>query len=252
MQASGLPPAPVAPDTPNKKEVAALKEQLDKLLNDLEAKSHELQATSQAHADLKGVLKQAAEGHCLTESTLNTQIAALRSELELKTHELQAEFQARAEVELTLRTAAQGRCEAEGQTAAALQQDLESSRRRMQALETYLADQQQMLAGTQQELAGKQRELAGLRQDLAGMQQNLAGIQQDLEGRQQEVQAARQAYAELEEVLARASEEQIVSQDKLVAQMTSLQDEVKVIRTGQLSGLVARCNGHTNWRRQHV
>ena len=224
MQASGLPPAPVAPDAPNKKEVAALKEQLDKLLDNLEAKSHELQATSQAHADLKGVLKQAAEGHCLTESTLNTQIAALRCELELKTHELQAEFQARAEVELALRTAAQGSCEAEGQTAAALQQDLESSRRRLQALETDLADQQQMLAGTQQELAGKQRELAGLQQDLAGMQQKL-------EGRQQEVQAAGQAYAELEEVLARASEEQIVSEDKLVAQMTSLQDEVKVIRT---------------------
>ena len=226
-----MPPAPVAPDTPNKKEVAALKEQLDKLLNDLEAKSHELQATSQAHADLKGVLKQAAEGHCLTESTLNAQIAGLHSELELKTHELQAESQARAEVELARKAAAQGSCEAEGQTAAALQQDLESSSRRVQMLETELADQQQVLAGTQQDLAGKKQESAGLRQDLAGLQQKLTGVQQDLEGKQQEVQAAGQAYAELEEILARASEEQIVSEDKLVAQMTSLQDEVKVNTT---------------------
>ena len=225
-----MPPAPVAPDTPNKKEVATLKEQLDKLLNDLEAKSHELQATSQAHADLKGVLKQAAEGHCLTESTLNAQIAALHSELELKTHELQAESQARADVELALKAAAQGIHEAERQTATALQQDLEPSGRRVQALETELVDQPQMLAGTQQELAGKQQDLSGLRQDLAGMQQILAGVQQDLEGKQQEVQAAGQAYAELEETLARASEEQIVSEDKLVAQMTSLQDEVKVTR----------------------
>ncbi len=230
IQASGLPPAPVTPDTPSKKEVAALREQLDKLLNDLEVKSHELQATSQAHADLKGVLKQAAEGHCSTESTLNAQIAALRSELKFKTHELQAESQARAEVELALKAAAQGGCEIEGQTVTALQQDLESSSRRAQALETELADQQQMLAG-QQELAGKQQELAGLRQELAGMQQKLAGVQQVLEGKQQEVQAAGQAYAELEEVLARASEEQIVSEDKLVVQMTSLQDEVKVNRT---------------------
>ena len=230
IQASGLPPAPVTPDTPSKKEVAALREQLDKLLNDLEVKSHELQATSQAHADLKGVLKQAAEGHCSTESTLNAQIAALRSELKLKTHELQTESQARAEVELALKAAAQGGCEIEGQTVTALQQDLESSSRRVQALETELADQQQMLAG-QQELAGKQQELAGLRQELAGMQQKLAGVQQVLEGKQQEVQAAGQAYAELEEVLARASEEQIVSEDKLVVQMTSLQDEVKVNRT---------------------
>lgn len=230
IQASGLPPAPVTPDTPSKKEVAALREQLDKLLNDLEVKSHELQATSQAHADLKGVLKQAAEGHCSTESTLNAQIAALRSELKFKTHELQAESQARAEVELALKAAAQGGCEIEGQTVTALQQDLESSSRRVQALETELADQQQMLAG-QQELAGKQQELAGLRQELAGMQQKLAGVQQVLEGKQQEVQAAGQAYAELEEVLARASEEQIVSEDKLVVQMTSLQDEVKVNRT---------------------
>lgn len=230
IQASGLPPAPVTPDTPSKKEVAALREQLDKLLNDLEVKSHELQATSQAHADLKGVLKQAAEGHCSTESTLNAQIAALRSELKFKTHELQAESQARAEVELALKAAAQGGCEIEGQTITALQQDLESSSRRAQALETELADQQQMLAG-QQELAGKQQELAGLRQELAGMQQKLAGVQQVLEGKQQEVQAAGQAYAELEEVLARASEEQIVSEDKLVVQMTSLQDEVKVNRT---------------------
>ncbi|DBA78046.1 TPA: hypothetical protein ACH3X2_008022 [Trebouxia sp. C0005] len=229
-QASGLPPAPVTPDTPTKKEVAALKEQLDKLLNDLEAKSHELQATSQAHADLKGVLKQAAEGHCLTESTLNAEIAALRSELELKTCELQAESQARAEVELALKAAAQGSCEAEGQSAAALQQDLESSGRRVQALETELADQQQVLAGAQQELAGKQQEVARLRQDLAGMQQTLAGVQQDLEEKQQEVQAAGQAYAELEEVLARASEEQVASEDRLVAQMTSLQDEVKELR----------------------
>jgi len=231
IQASGLPPAPVTPDTPSKKEVAALREQLDKLLNDLEVKSHELQATSQAHADLKGVLKQAAEGHCSTESTLNAQIAALRSELKFKTHELQAESQARAEVELALKAAAQGGCEIEGQTVTALQQDLESSSRRAQALETELADQQQMLAGTQQELAGKQQELAGLQQELAGMQQKLAGVQQVLEGKQQEVQAAGQAYAELEEVLARASEEQIVSEDKLVVQMTSLQDEVKVNRT---------------------
>ena len=230
IQASGLPPAPVTPDTPSKKEVAALREQLDKLLNDLEVKSHELQATSQAHADLKGVLKQAAEGHCSTESTLNAQIAALRSELKFKTHELQAESQARAEVELALKAAAQGGCEIEGQTVTALQQDLESSSRRAQALETELADQQQMLAG-QQELAGKQQELAGLRQELAGMQQKLAGVQQVLEGKQQEVQAAGQAYAELEEVLARASEEQIVSEDKLVVQMTSLQDEVMVNRT---------------------
>ena len=230
IQASGLPPAPVTPDTPSKKEVAALREQLDKLLNDLEVKSHELQATSQAHADLKGVLKQAAEGHCSTESTLNAQIAALRSELKLKTHELQTESQARAEVELALKAAAQGGCEIEGQTITALQQDLESSSRRVQALETELADQQQMLAG-QQELAGKQQELAGLRQELAGMQQKLAGVQQVLEGKQQEVQAAGQAYAELEEVLARASEEQNVSEDKLVVQMTSLQDEVMVNRT---------------------
>jgi len=230
IQASGLPPAPVTPDTPSKKEVAALREQLDKLLNDLEVKSHELQATSQAHADLKGVLKQAAEGHCSTESTLNAQIAALRSELKFKTHELQAESQARAEVELALKAAAQGGCEIEGQTVTALQQDLESSSRRAQALETELADQQQMLAG-QQELAGKQQELAGLRQELAGMQQKLAGVQQVLEGKQQEVQAAGQAYAELEEVLARASEEQNVSEDKLVVQMTSLQDEVMVNRT---------------------
>ncbi|KAL0021823.1 hypothetical protein WJX77_004862 [Trebouxia sp. C0004] len=229
-QASGLSPAPVTPDTPNKKEVAALKEQLDKLLNDLEAKSHELQATSQARADLQGVLKQAAEGHCLTESTLNAQIAALRSELKLKTHELQAESQARAEVELALKAAAQGNRETKGQTITALQQDLEFSSRRVQALETVLADQQQMLVGTQQELAGKQQELAGLQQDLAGLQQKLAGVQQDLEGKQQEVQAAGQAYAELEEVLTRASEEQIVCEDKLVAQINGLQDEVKELR----------------------
>ena len=97
-----------------------------------------------------------------------------------------------------LELAAEGRASSQGQFGTALAQ---------QQLESQLADQQQALAGMQQELAGKQVE------------------REQLEGK---LQAAAQAYAELEEVLARASEEQCASEDRLTRQITALQHEVKV------------------------
>ena len=214
LQAAGLQPPPGSPDSLQKKEVAALKEQLDKLLTDLEGKSHELQATSQAHADLKGVLKQASKSHCSTESKLNAQINTLNQDLELKTRELQAASRACSELESALRGSAASTCSPEGQLTAALQEALEGSSRQVQALEAELANQGQVLAGKQLELAGKQ--------------QRLEGMQGELEGKHAELQAAGEAYAELEDVLARASEEQGASEDKLMGQMTALQHEVKV------------------------
>lgn len=223
LQASGLQPPPVSPDSLQRKEVSALKEQLDKLLGDLEAKSHELSTTSTAHADLKRLLQQASESHCTAEHNLSAQVAALQSDLELKTQELQAEAHARAEAELMAvqsSSSMQGQGMAEGQLVAALRRDLDASSSQLQAVQAELGANQKVLAG-------RQHEVELLRQELAGKAQ-------DLEGKQQELQAAARSYAELEEVVSRASEEQSVSEDKLIMQLTALQDEVKVMHTNLL------------------
>ena len=187
-----------------------MKEQLDKLLNDLASRLLELQATSTAHGDMKRLLQQAAESHCAAEGRLTAQIATLRSELELRTQELLAQTLARAEAEALLQGASfmQGQGIADGQLAAALRRDLDASNLQLQAAQTEFGASQQILAG-------KQREVEGLQHDLAS--------------KQQELQAAAQSYAELEEAVSRASEEQSSSEDKLTAQLTALQDEVKVI-----------------------
>ena len=218
VQAAGLQPAPVASDAMQKKEVAALKEQLSKLLSDLEARSCELHSASRAHADLKEVLQQSAEAQSAAELSLNAQIAGLRSELELKARELLAESQNRAELESALKVASERESAAQEQPGTALQLEGEASRGGVQALEA--------------ELAGKSQDLAAAQHDLAQKQQELAGVWRQLEGKQSELEAASQAYVELEEVLARASEEQSASEDKLIARMTALQDEVKVSSKG--------------------
>ena len=232
VQSAGLQPPPGSSDSlHSRQEVAALKEQLDKLLVDLESRSHELRATSRAHADMKMLLQQASEGHCAAEGRLQAEISTLRSELELKTqeletrepktHELPNEDCAQAEADLVADAApsVQGQGPAEGQLTAALRSDLDASSLRLQAVQAELGANQQALAGKQQEV-----EL---------LQQALAGKQRELEGRQQELQATAQSYAELEDLLSRASEEQSMSEGKLTTQLTILQDEVKVLFSNQ-------------------
>lgn len=223
LQASGLQPPPGSPDSFHKKEVSALKEQLDKLLGDLEAKSHELRTTCTAHADMKHLLQQASESHCTAERQLSAQFAALSSDLELKTQELRAETQAHAD-------GLQRQGIADGQLAAALRRDLDAS---ISTLQTVQAE----LGANQQVLAGKQQEVELLRQELAAKAR-------ELEEKQQELQAAAHSYAELEGVVSCASEEQSVSEDKLMVQLTALQHEVKVMHLGA-SCLVLSFAAHT-------
>ena len=187
-----------------------MKQQLDELLQDVEAKSDELRTASSAHAEMQRLLQQASESHCSAERKLSAQVAALRADLELKTQELRAEALARAEAEslASQRSASvQGQGSADAQLAAALHRELESSNASLQAVQAELGANQQLLAGRQQEV-----EL--LRQELAG--------------KQQEVQAAARSYAELEAGASRASQEQSMGEDKLMAQLTAAQDEVKV------------------------
>lgn len=194
----------------HKKEVAALKQQLDKLLEDLGAKSEELRTASSAQGDMKRLLQQVSESHCSAERELSAQVAALRADLELKTQELRAEAHARAEAEsmaLQKSASVQGQGNADGQLAAALRQESDTSVANLQAVQAELGANQQLLAGRQQEVEM-------LRQELAG--------------KQQEVQAAAHSYAELEELVSRASEEQSMAEDKLMVQLTAAQDEVKV------------------------
>lgn len=174
---------------------------------------------------MKHLLQQASESHCTAERQLSAQIAALSSKLELTTQELQAEGQARAEAELAVLSSGQGI--ADGQLAAALRRDLDASKANLRAVQAELGANQQVLAGKQQEV-----EL---------LQQELAGQERELEGKQQEVQAAAHSYAELEEVVSRASEEQSLSEDKLMVHLTALQHEVKVIHLGA-SCLVLFCS----------
>ena len=229
LQAAGLQPPPVSPDSLHKKEVSALKQQLDTLLGDLEAKSHELRTASTAHADMKHLLQQASESHCTAERQLSAQVAALTSDLELRTQELRAEAQARAKVDLALQSFAsvQGQGIADGQLAAALRGDLDASSSNLQTVQAELGANQQVLAGKQQEV-----EL---------LQQEVAAKARELEGKQQELQAAAHSYAELEDVVSRASEEQSMSEDMLMAQLTALQHEVKVMHLGA-SCLVLFCS----------
>ncbi|KAL3153196.1 hypothetical protein ABBQ38_011947 [Trebouxia sp. C0009 RCD-2024] len=196
----------------HKKEVAALKQQLDKLLEDLGAKSEELRTASSAQGDMKRLLQQVSESHCSAERELSAQVAALRADLELKTQELRAEAHARAEAEsmaLQKSASVQGQGNADGQLAAALRQESDTSVANLQAVQAELGANQQLLAGRQQEVEM-------LRQELAG--------------KQQEVQAAAHSYAELEELVSRASEEQSMAEDKLMVQLTAAQDEVKELR----------------------
>lgn len=206
-----------------------MKEQLDKLLGDLEAKSHELRTTSTAHADMKHLLQQASESHCTAERQLSAQIDGLRSNLELTTQELRAEGRARAEAELAVQSSAsmQGQGIADGQLAAALRRDLDASIANLQAVQAELGANQHVLEGKQQEV-----EL---------LRQELAGKMRELEGKQQELQAAAHSYAELEGVVSQASEEQSMSEEKLVVQLTALQHEVKVLHLGA-SCLVLFCS----------
>ena len=218
LQTSELQPPPVSSqaDSLHKKEVCALKEQLDKLLGDLEAKSHELRTSSTAHADMKHLLQQASESHCTAERQLSAQIATLRSDLELTTQELRAESQAHAEAELALQSFAsvQGQGIADGQLAAALRRDLDASNASLQVVKADLEANQQVLARKQQEVELLQQELAAKVSQL------------------KRKQAAARSYGELEEVLSQASEEQSTSEDKLMAQLNALQDEVKVMHLG--------------------
>lgn len=191
------------------------------MLGDLEAKSHDLRTSTTAHADMKHLLEQASETHCTAERQLSAQVAALRSKLELTNQQLQAEAQAHAEADLALQSSAamQGQGIADGQLAAALRRDLDASIANLQAVQAELGANQQVLAGKQQEV-----EL---------LQQELASKVRELEGKQRELQAAAHSYAELEEVVSRASEEQSMSEDKLMAQLTSMQDEVKVLHSAR-------------------
>ena len=165
---------------------------------------------------MKILLQQASGSHCAAEGRLSAQIATLRSELDLKTQQLHAEVQAHADAELTFESSAasQGQGIAERQLAAALRRDLDASTLQLQAVQAELGSAQQVLAGKQSET-----EL---------LQQNLAEQEMKLKGKEQELQAAAQSYAEMEEVVSRASEEQSMSEGRLTAQMTVLQDEVKV------------------------
>lgn len=211
LQASGLQLPPVSPDSLHRKEVSALKEQLDKLLGNLETKSHELRTTCTAHADMKHLLQQASESHCSAERELHAQIAALRSDLELKTQELRVASRALAEAELAVQSSAymQGQGAADGQLAAALRRELDSSNSSLQAVQAELAANQQVLAGKQQEVELLRRELAAKAREM--------------EGKQQKLPAGAHSHAELNEVLPHASEEHSM------AQLTALQDEVKVM-----------------------
>lgn len=216
LQTAGLQPPPVSPDFQHKKEVLVLREQLDKLLSDLESKSHELRTTSTAHTEMKILLQQASESHCAAEGKLSAQIAMLRSELDFKTQQLHAEAHARADAELTSQSsvASQGQGISERQLATALRRDLDASSLQLQAVQAELGAAQQVLAGKQLEIKL--------------LQQNLAEQEGKLEGREGELQAAAQSYAELEELVSQASEEQSTSEGRLIAQMTTLQDEAKV------------------------
>ena len=220
LQATGLQPPPVSPDSLHKKEVSALKQQLDKLLGDLETKSHELRTTSTAHADMKHLLQQASESHCAAEGELRSQIAKLRSDLELKTRQLRVESRALAEAEAAVQSSAnmQGQGLAGGQLAAALRRDVDSSDSNLQAAKAELGANQQVLTGKQQEV-----ELLRL---------ELAAKARELEGNQQELQAGAHSHAELDEVVPHASEEQSM------AQLTALQHEVKVMNLKRVLRLV--------------